>query len=173
MPEDLRELTRRSGRDGRVEAIYLRPGRGAPAMKAEAVEAMTGRGLRGDRTGDRSTLKPSSRQVTLLQAEHLPVIASLMGWNEPVDAAVLRRNLVVSGINLVAARSMFPDQPLRLRIGGEVVLEISGACAPCSKMELALGPGGYNALRGHGGVTARVTRGGTLAIGDAVCLETV
>jgi MOSC domain-containing protein YiiM len=38
-------------------------------------------------------------------------------------------------------------------------------------MEAALGPGGFNALRGHGGVTARVLRDGRLAIGDRVIVE--
>jgi MOSC domain-containing protein YiiM len=118
------------------------------------VEALVDEGLRGDRY--RSSGK---RQVTLIQAEHLPVMASLLGV--PVEPEMLRRNLVVSGINLLALKGA------RFRIG-EALLEGSGPCEPCSRMEAALGPGGYNTMRGHGGITARVIEGGWIRVGDAV-----
>ena len=109
--------------------------------------------------GDRKET-PGKRAVTLIQAEHLPVIAALAGL-ETVVPETLRRNIVVSGLNLAALRKA------RLTLG-EAEIEITGPCAPCSRMEVALGFGGYNAMRGHGGWTASVVKPGRIAVGDAV-----
>jgi MOSC domain-containing protein YiiM len=162
---DLRELTGHFPRAGRLEAILLRPARRVAPLSVHEAIAIAGHGLERDHN---SAGRPGGqRQVTLVQAEHLPVIASLVGIRS-VDPGALRRNLVVSGLNLVAARSLFEDQPLELLIGGTVRLEISGPCDPCSRIEEALGAGSYNAVRGHGGVTARIVRGGMLRVGDPI-----
>lgn len=125
-------------------------------VEVDEVQAHRAQGLEGDRYA-----KDGKRQVTLLQAEHLPVIAALLGWTEPPDAALLRRNLVVAGVNLLALKGT------RFRVG-EALLEATGACHPCSRMEEVFGPGGYSAVRGHGGITARIVGGGTIRRGDEV-----
>ena len=166
MTDDLRSLSSRFPRPGRVEAILLRPGRREPVRPVDTALAVAHRGLDGDRSAVR--LAPSGkRHVTLVQAEHLAAVGALLGQG-PVDPARLRRNVVVAGLNLLAARSLFRDRPLRLRLGDAVLLEVTGPCDPCSHMEEVLGAGGYNAMRGHGGVTARVCEGGTFRVGDAV-----
>ncbi|WP_045767663.1 MOSC domain-containing protein [Xanthomonas albilineans] len=141
---------------GRVEWIGLRPARDVPMRAVNEVVAQAAAGLSGDRYAGRN----GKRGVTLIQAEHLPVIAALAGQTE-VAPATLRRNLVVSGIALIALKGC------RFRIG-EVELEGIAPCDPCSRMEQALGAGGYNAMRGHGGLCARIVHGGTLRVGDAV-----
>ena len=168
----LRDLTQRVATEGRLQAIVLRPQRNAPAVFADSVEALVGRGLQGDRSvlSRSAAAGGSARQVTLLQAEHLPLLAAWTG-REHLDATLLRRNLVIAGINLLGARSPFADQPLDLHIGDTALLRITGPCDPCSRMEAALGHGGYSAMRGHGGLTARVLRGGVLRVGDMVRVE--
>lgn len=153
---ELARLFAQLPRAGRVEWIGLRPARDVAMREVDAADAVDGRGLRGDRYASAS----GKRGITLIQAEHLPAIAALSGHGA-VDAATLRRNVVVSGIPLIALKDR------RFRIG-DVVLEGTGPCDPCSRMEAALGAGGYNAMRGHGGICARIVRGGTLRLGDAV-----
>ena len=163
----LRDLTTQFAQLGKLEAIYLRLARGVACNQVRTAAALAGRGLQGDRSVV-SGKKDGKRQVTLIQAEHINVLEKLL--NMPIDAAKLRRNLVVSGLNLLAAKSLFKDQIMHLSIGN-IVLEITGPCEPCSKMEAVLGKGAYNAMRGHGGVTAKVVVGGEFKVGDWVSCQ--
>lgn len=128
----------------------------------QQTEARAKIGLADDRLGQRGESELSTRQVTLIQAEHLPVIAQLAGAR--VDPVALRRNLVISGINLSALKNV------RLRVGA-ALLELTGPCHPCSRMEEAIGPGGMAAMRGHGGMCARIIEGGAIRRGDAVRVD--
>ena len=96
------------------------------ALKSVQIDLETG--LEGDRFSGKSG---NPRQVTLIQQEHLDVIAACL-HRDAIPPAVLRRNIVVSGINLLALK----HKTFRI---GEAVLEFSGLCHPCSKMERELG----------------------------------
>jgi len=145
---------------GVVDWIGVRPSRRVPLISVDAVEARMGGGLVGDHF---SGTAESKRQVTLIQAEHLDVIARIMR-REDLDPGLLRRNILVRGINLLALNGA------KFSIGA-AILEGTGGCHPCSRMEEALGPGGYNAMRGHGGITARVIQSGCIRVGDEVALR--
>ncbi len=144
-------------RPGVVIWLGIRPARLAPMLAAEAITLTPGQGVVGDHY---ASATQGARQVTVIPAEHVTAIAAYLG-RDNVPPELLRRNVVVRGINLAALKG----RTFRL---GSAVLESSGECHPCSKMERLLGTGGYNAVRGHGGITARVLEGGEATIGDAI-----
>lgn len=151
------ELRAAYAQPGRLTWIGLRAVRREPMIVVPRATLLTDRGIEGDRAARKAGGK---RQVTLLQAEHLPVIASLVGRAE-VTPEALRRNLVVEGLNLHALRRR------RFRVGA-ALLEWTGGAHPCSRMEEALGYGGYSAMREHGGILARIIEGAEVALGDEV-----
>ena len=148
---------------GRLEWIGLRPARREPMVSVMEATVEKDRHLAGDHARPKAGGK---RQITLLQQEHLAAVAGFLGLSEPVAPGRLRRNLVVSGLNLLALKGR------RIQLGEEVILDITGECHPCSRMEEELGPGGYNAMRGHGGLTARIIAGGRIRVGDEVRVTT-
>jgi MOSC domain-containing protein YiiM len=144
-------------RPGRLEWIGVRPARRSPIETRVSATLIAGHGLEGDHY---DTHRDGPRQVTLIAIEDLAATAAFLGLTD-IAPERLRRNLVTRGINLVALKDR------RFRVGG-TLLEGSGECAPCSRLEETLGPGGYNAVRGHGGITARVIEGGPIFVGDPV-----
>lgn len=145
-------------RPGIVEWIGVRPKRRAPVVVVEEAMLDTRQGLIGDRYSGHS----GSRHVTLIGRENIAAIASFLG--QDVAPEQLRRNILTSGINLLALK----DKTFRL---GEALLEVTGECHPCSRMEEIFGEGGYNAVRSHGGITARVVQGGVVRTGDGLWAE--
>lgn len=144
-------------RPGGVVWLGIRPARLVPMLHPEAITLTPGQGVDGDHY---ASATQGARQVTLISAEHLAAIGSYLG-RDSAPPELLRRNVVVQGINLAALKG----RSFRL---GTAVLESSGDCHPCSKMERLLGTGGYNAVRGHGGITARVLEGGEIRLGDFI-----
>jgi MOSC domain-containing protein YiiM len=152
----IKELIRVLPQQGQVEWIGLRPAKNELMRNVDTAAAIAGQGLEGDRY--KST--GGKRQVTLIQAEHLDALRSLLKAPD-LQPATLRRNILVRGINLLALK----DKEFTV---GNVQMVFTGLCHPCSKMELALGPGGYNAMRGHGGINAKILTDGQISIGDKV-----
>ncbi len=150
---ELAELIAGWAKPGRVDWIGVRP-----ARRAEIVTLGDARISADGLDGDRS--RTGKRAVTLIQQEHLAAIGSYLGQG-PIAPEILRRNLVVSGINLSALKGR------EVQVG-EAILRFTVICAPWSRMEEALGKGGYSAVRGHGGWCAEVVRPGRVRVGDTV-----
>jgi len=138
---------------GRVEWIGVRPQKREPLIAIEQVTVLE-KGLENDHYAGRS----GNRSVTLIQKEHIETVASLL-HRDKIEPAELRRNIVVSGINLLALK----DREFKV---GTAVLKMTGVCHPCSRMEEVFGEGGYNAVRGHGGINACVILPGIIKIND-------
>ena len=108
--------------------------------------------------------KPYRRQVTLMErgdwAAATAAVAHTIQWEER------RANLLVDGLNLPQVRGV------RLRIGADVVLEITREADPCERME-ALAKGLKAALSSdwRGGVCTMVIQGGSIAVGDEIRIE--
>ena len=154
----LKQLMQNLPQQGTVEWISIRPKKRAAVISLESVKVVP-QGLEGDHYAGRS----GNRSVTLIQQEHINTIASLL-HKEQISPQDLRRNIVVSGINLLALKG----QTFRI---GTAVLQMTGLCHPCSRMEETFGVGGYNAVRGHGGINARVITPGEIKLGDLVSVQ--
>jgi MOSC domain-containing protein YiiM len=147
---------------GTLSWIGLRPERKAPLTVVTSVMALKDMGLEGDH---RCAKKPGSgRQVTLISEEYIQQIEHFTG-KQSIHPELLRRNLVVKNINLSTLR----HQQFAI---GDAIFEANALCDPCSRMEQALGKGGFIAMLGHGGLCARIIQGGIIRTGDSVKLIT-
>ncbi|MFK7982483.1 MAG: MOSC domain-containing protein [Saprospiraceae bacterium] len=155
---DMSKLLKSIPQTGKIEWIGIRPKR-RETLKEVAEAIIT---IEDGLVNDHYKSKKGKRKVTLIQAEHLQAVAGMLQQQVPISPFLTRRNIVVSGLNLIALKNR------QFTIGDEVILEGTGYCQPCSRMEENLGPGGYNAMRGHGGITATVIQGGVIRKGATI-----
>lgn len=146
--------------DGKLEWIGLRTERRGPVVLVDSVMALAELGLEGDHRCEK--IPGSARQVTIISREYLQQIANELGIST-IDPALLRRNLVISGMDMDLLRF----QCIQI---GDAVFETSALCHPCSRMDAALGPGAKQAIMGRGGLCAKIVKTGRIAIGDKVVL---
>ena len=148
---------------GFVEAIFFAPKAGARMKGVQAATALEGCGLEGDRyctgTGHWSRFGRVC-EVTLIAAENLHDIERQTGVG--VKNGEHRRNIVTRGVNLKDLR-----RGERFRVG-EVVFEYRGPRSVCRYIEGLTESGMTQALKGRGGICARVIENGTVRMGDEI-----
>jgi len=149
---------------GRVEAIFVSAVAEAPLDSVKEVEAIAGRGLKGDRyalrTGSFSKKEGAGRDVTLIESEAVESARRDYGIEANLDDP--RRNVVTSGValNHLVGREFAV---------GDVRLRGVRLCEPCEHMEKLSGVAGIRkALIHRGGLRAEIVTGGTIRVGDPV-----
>ena len=126
-------------------------------VEVPEIECVAGHGIRGDRFYDyRDNYKG---QITFFSLEVFERLAAHFGLTDE-SASVLRRNVIVSGIDLNGLiGEEFAIQGVRLRG--------TAHCKPCYWMNHAVGAGAEEFLQGNGGLRAQILADGTIALGDA------
>jgi MOSC domain-containing protein YiiM len=145
---------------GRVEAINIVAELEGECRPVEAVEALAGQGLRGDRYfSDTPREQGEARDITLIQAEALEGLQEEHGIE--LSGAESRRNVLTRGIDLNALVGR------RFTVGEAECVGIE-LCEPCNHLQKMTQPGVLRGLVHRGGLRADVVRGGRIAVGDAV-----
>ena len=151
--------------DGVVEEIYIAPGGSAPMERVEEVDTIVGCGIEGDRYCEGTgfwTPYGDVCEVTLIESEDLDYIGDELGLR--VKNGEHRRNIITRGIRLGDLRRK------RFRIG-ETVLEYDRPRPPCTHVQDLSEPGMTQALKGRGGICARVVKAGRIRARDDIEVE--
>ena len=150
---------------GTLTRIYIAPDAGAPMESVDAVRAVPGRGLEGDRyfsgQGSFSRWDGPRREVTLIAAEALEEMEAETGLH--LDPADSRRNLLTRGVPLNdLVRTDF-------RVG-DVHLRGIRLCQPCKRLVRLTGKPDalLQALVDRGGLRAEICTEGVLRTGAEI-----
>ena len=154
--------------DVQIERIFISPAHNfvghhgqapgtSPLIEKEQIQCAAGKGLLGDRYFNHA--EDYKGQITFFSAEVFERLCAHFGIREK-PAGVLRRNVIVSGVDLLSL------------IGRE--FEIQGVkfrgtqhCAPCQWMNVAFAPGAKEFLKENAGLRAKILTDGELHLGDA------
>lgn len=125
-------------------------------VEVESVRCLAGRGLEGDRFLD---FKPDYKgQVTFFSIEVYRKLCETLHVSDR-PPSVFRRNIITEGVDLNSL------------IGKEFELQGTrflgtGECTPCYWMDQAFAPGAEEALKGHGGLRAKILSDGVIRVGS-------
>jgi MOSC domain-containing protein YiiM len=150
---------------GVVEGIYV-TGEGSAAMQhVDEVRTIEGCGIEGDRYCEGTgywTNFGDVCEVTLISSEDLEHIERELGIS--VGNGEHRRNIVTRGVSLGDLRGK------RFRVG-ETVLEYDRPRPPCGHVQDLTEPGMTRALKGRGGICARVVKAGRIRARDVIDIQ--
>ena len=138
---------------GSIVSIQLCVGHRDPMKSVESAEMTAGYGIEGDRHAVSRGAR-TARQALLMDVETLEKFS--------LERGQVRENITTSGIDL---HSLEAGQQVSL--GGDAVVEITGFCAPCERMD-EIRDGLRIALERQRGMLATVVRGGSISVGDPV-----
>ena len=138
---------------GRIVSIQLCVGHRDPMASVDSANVIAGFGIEGDGHATSEGVR-TARQVLLMDEETLETFR--LGHGE------VRENITTSGVDLYSI-----EQGRHLALGDDVVLEITGHCAPCARMD-EIRPGLKDQLEGKRGMLGTVVQGGAIAVGDAI-----
>lgn len=142
-----------------VQSIIIRPARKANPIRINKA-VITSAGIRGDHYAKENGL----RQVTLVAKDDLAKVAATVGFQGDVHFAS-RRNIMVESL---------PHENLKgkiVRVGKDVLLEITGYCTPCFRMDENFGKGAISAFAKRAGWVAKVIEGGSISVGDKIFVK--
>ena len=138
---------------GSIISMRLCVGSRDPMKEVNEATFITGQGMEGDRHL-RSDGRRSNRQVLIMDSETLSHFDLLPGQ--------VRENVTVEGLDFSSISA--GD---KVSLGGDVILEITGDCEPCARMD-ELRPGLRNEIDGKRGLLAFVEKGGVVSVGAEV-----
>ena len=138
---------------GSIISMRLCVGSRDPMKEVNDANFITGQGMEGDRHL-RSDGRRSNRQVLIMDSETLSHFDLLPGQ--------VRENVTVAGLDFSSISA--GD---KVSLGGDVILEITGDCEPCARMD-ELRPGLKEEIDGKRGLLAFVEKGGVVSVGAEV-----
>ena len=139
--------------EGRTVSLQLSVGHRQPMKAVESARFVAGHGIEGDRHATSLEVR-QDYQVLLMDEETLEALG--------LDHGTIKENVTSSGIDVPSLQA-----GQRVALGDDAVLQISKACAPCSRMD-DIRPGLRQELDGRRGKLARVVRSGTVLVGDPI-----
>ena len=142
-----------STNSGQITSLHLCVGHREPMKDVDSANVIAKFGMEGDRHATTEGIR-TQRQILLMDEATIEAFGLFV--------TDVRENITLAGLELHSL-----ERGSQVSLGDDVVLKITGHCAPCDRME-ELRPGLQQELEGHRGMLATVLQGGTIKVGDSI-----